>query len=200
MRRQFPFSPSHQSTSLLLLFHYPLPSGARRCPVSLLTFDSSHCLKGCALCPLPFDLSEIYLYNCPCHYQTHIRAGGGWSLPGNLVALCSSILLGAGTTGLQPPPPTPTIPYCISLHVSVIDGTLEIFYWSVTTFDWGNANTNSLKTSYWRGYIYDQMANWSIDLEWVETMTVWIWTPRGHRCFLHFACVGSIGENTYRAP
>ena len=47
------------------------------CPVSILTFDSGQCFIGSALCPLPFDLSEVYLYNCPFHYQMHIWVGAG---------------------------------------------------------------------------------------------------------------------------
>lgn len=41
-------------------------------PVSALTFDSGQCFKGSALCPLPFDPTEVYFYNCPCRYQMHI--------------------------------------------------------------------------------------------------------------------------------
>lgn len=146
----------------------PLPSSMLRCPMSTLTFDSGQCFKGSALCPLPFDLSEVYLYNCPCRYQMHIWEGagaGGRSLSNNLLASRSSILLRASTAGFLP---LPAIPYCISLHVGVIDGALEIFYWSVMTFDWGNANTNPPKASYrhTRTHTHDQMANRSIDLEW----------------------------------
>lgn len=129
------------------MISYALPNGTL-CPMSILTFDSGQCFKGSALCPLPFDLSEVYFYNCPCRYQMHIWEGagaGGQSLSTNLLASCSSILLEATTTDFLP---LPTIPYCISLHVGVIDGALEIFYWSVTTFDWGNANTNPPKAFY----------------------------------------------------
>lgn len=128
-------------------------SSALSRPVPTLTFDFSQCFKGSALCPLPFDLSEVYLYNCPRRYQMHIweGAGRGWgtggpggpSLSGNLLASRSSILLQASKASLLPLLPLPpTIPYCISLHVGVIDDALEIFHWSVVTFDWGNANTN----------------------------------------------------------
>lgn len=98
----------------------------------------------------------------------HIRGGVGAlsiSLSCNLLAFWPSILLEASTSGFLH---LPTISYCISLHVRVIDGALEIFYWSVMTFDWSNANTNPPKASYRLGYMYDQMAN-SIDLEWLKT-------------------------------
>lgn len=133
---------AHQSVSFLLWFHFSLPSGTLWCPISILTFDSSQCFEGSALCPLPFDLSEVYLYNCPCHYQMHIwevAGAGGRNLSTNLLASCSSILLEETAAGFLP---LPTTPYCISLHVRVIDGALEIFYWSVMTFGWSNANPN----------------------------------------------------------
>lgn len=117
----------NQSVSLLLWFHTPCTVAHYVCPMSILTFDSGQCFKGSALCPLPFDLSEVYFYNCPCRYQMHIWEGagaGGQSLSTNLLASCSSILLEAPTTDFLP---LPTIPYCISLHVGVIDGALEIF-------------------------------------------------------------------------
>lgn len=78
----------------------------------------------------------------------HIREGagaGGRNLSTNLLASCSSILLKATTAVFLP---LPTIPYCISLHVGVIDGALEIFYWSVMTFGWDDANPNPPKAFY----------------------------------------------------
>lgn len=50
----------------------PCPAARYDVPVSALTFDSGQCFKGAALCPLPFDLTEVYFYNCPCRYQMHI--------------------------------------------------------------------------------------------------------------------------------
>lgn len=84
----------------------PTPRGTLWCPLSLLTFDSNQCFKGSALCPLPFDLSEVYLYNCPYRYEMHIREGAGaasWSLSGHLLASCSSILLKASTAAFPCP-------------------------------------------------------------------------------------------------
>lgn len=84
----------------------PTPSCTLWCPLSRLTFDSSQSFKGSALCPLPFDLSEVYLYNCPCRYQMHIWEGAGagsWSLSGHLLASCSSILLKASTAAFPCP-------------------------------------------------------------------------------------------------
>lgn len=69
----------------------------------------------------------------------HIWGAGGQSASTNLLASCSSILLKATTAGLLP---QHTTPYSISLHVGVIDGSLEIFYWLVMTSDKGNANAN----------------------------------------------------------
>lgn len=72
----------------------------------------------------------------------HIWGAEGQSLATNLLASWTSILLKTTSAGLLPQPSTP---YSISLHVGVIDGLLEIFYWWVMTFDKGNANTNPPK-------------------------------------------------------
>ena len=69
----------------------------------------------------------------------HIWGAEGQNLSTNLLASCTSILLKATPAALLPQPNTP---YSISLHVGVIDGSLEIFYWWVMTSDKGNANTN----------------------------------------------------------
>ena len=58
----FLISPGPSSHSPLIPLREPSGTSHRR--MAILTFDFSHRFKGFALCPLPFDLSEVYFNNC----------------------------------------------------------------------------------------------------------------------------------------
>lgn len=154
-----------------------MPSSILWSPTFRLTFDFGQCFKGSALCPLPFDLSEVYLYNCPaaikCTYK-RVQGQGAEVCPVTFWPLIHSFCSKQAQVTSRFPPPLPTVAYCISLHVTVIDGGQEIFYWSVMTFDWGNANTNPLKLPI------------DMDIHMIRWRTgVWIWTSSrsGHLDF-----------------
>lgn len=103
----------------------PCPAARSDVPASVLTFDSGQCFKGSALCPLPFDLTEVYFYNCLLSLSNAHRRGcrakwgeEGLRLSTNLLASCPSILLEATFSG-RPPHPSP-IPHDPQSHTVLV--------------------------------------------------------------------------------